>query len=786
MTTKDDGPDESGGLKGTFDANTTISESPDYGDEPPRLLMGLNDAPVQAPDGAVFKDGELLEHKLDGPFDQDKLLTVLRTVRKRLGDNYDAVWKTQEKPIEAWGKDKNEERWAQKFSERYVGITYGGPGQSYFGGGQWDGYIFSRAQPRMRKVTLYEYDSTEGNKHVVARRGTTQVLDWKDPDRIPIEHKRPPNQCVLGEWENNDDPAISIIGACQQTTTYGAIAHGFTVEDDLQYAGYAASEHSSALPIFTGKKPIGWPGEPVPGGKFYSVGSKGQGSVQFDSLTELQALRHPAFACDSKNIDPPMAPGTIVTYNPHGFIKSVKAMITPFENVVDIMRVRAEICRAMQGDPNVHHAYSPPARDWIKAPVPTETRINDWLKAVTNPAIPSRQKNETDGQYETRKKKWDTARRKEHSDYMKARETVQVVEVELPTSVQDPGSHIAFVLRVSGEDDPAKRRVQLFDTSSNTAYWVMEYQARRGLIARPIEGGIMDGCAFPSHVRQDAPKIPANSPMVGIGVTPKPDPTRLDAQLNALENARPVGLLRFVLTLRKPPEAPKPPSPWATPKPKTVGEQLGPDLFPNRFTWGGDIHKDEVLYISRLLRMYGDKPNENFYLSRLLRSLRGTPYFTNVQAWWFVFAPTGLFAKSMWARGAREMRPRDFAKTVLKLPKYFDKVTPPNAFPDPWARRTDVKYGPHYQLTHVLTATGSDVPKRIAKAFTWCRKKSALADGGNTSLKVEGYSVPKDILAILETLGSAHEYTTSRLDGAVPAPDDGRAGNDEIDWFRYG
>ena len=131
------------------------------------------------------------------------------------------------------------------------------------------------------------------------------------------------------------------------------------------------------------------------------------------------------------------------------------------------------------------------------------------------------------------------------------------------------------------------------------------------------------------------------------------------------------------------------------------------------------------------------------------------------------------------------MRPRDFKK-VLALDKYFKKETPKNSFPDPYAHRTDVKFGTHYQLTHVLTATGSDIPGRVGKAFTWCRKKSAMADGGTTSLKVDGFSVPKDIVAILDTLGSDAEYTTSALKDAVPAPDDGRAGSDEIDWFRYG
>lgn len=784
---QDNAPDESGGRKATYDANTTIREGSDYGDEPPRILMGINDAPVQAADGAEFKDGEIVKHELTGSFDKDKLLTVLRTVRKRLADDYKAVWETQDKTDPLWRKDPLEERWARTFSERYVGITYGGPGQAYFGGGHWEGFIFARAQPQMRKMTMYEYDAVDGDTHVVAKKGTTQVPKWQDPENIEAVHERPKHGVVLGDWEDNSgDPAIPIVGSCQQTSTFGAIAHGFTSEDDLQYAGYAASENTQKLPIFTGQTPLGWPGGPAPGGKFYTVGSTGKGDVKFNNLSELNVLREPSFATDPSKIDPPMAPGTIVTYNPHGFIDSVQAMLTPFEEKRDLMRVRAEICRTIQGDPTVNHPYKPPARDRIAAPVPTQDDITKWFKAITNAGIPSRKKNESDDDYDVRKKKWDKERKDEYDIYMKGWDTTKECKVEFSKSVQDPGSHITFVLRVTAEDDPAKRRVQLFDTSSNTAYWVMEYQARRGLIARPIEGGIMDGCAFPNSLRKEAVKIPANSPMVGIGVTPKPDPTKLDNHLKALETARPVGLVRLVLTMRKPPEKPKTPPPGAKPKSKNPGDALGPDLFPGRFTWLGDVHKDEVLYISRLLRMYGDKSDENFYISRLLRSLRATPFFTNVQAWWFVFIPTGVFAKSMWARGAREMRPRDFVKTVLKLPRYYDKVTPPKAFPDPYAHRDDLKLGTHYQLTHVLTATGSDVPGRIGKAFTWCRKKSALADGGSTSLKVDGFSVPKDIVAMMDTLGVADEYAVSRLQGAVAAPDDGRAGSDEIDWYRYG
>ena len=91
----DNTPDESGGRKATIDANTTISDGSDYGDEPPRILMGINDAPVQAPDGAVFKDGEIVKHELEGSFDTDKLLTVLKTVRKRLADDYGQVYRLE-------------------------------------------------------------------------------------------------------------------------------------------------------------------------------------------------------------------------------------------------------------------------------------------------------------------------------------------------------------------------------------------------------------------------------------------------------------------------------------------------------------------------------------------------------------------------------------------------------------------------------------------------------------------------------------------------------------------
>jgi hypothetical protein len=787
--------DESGGKKAKLDASTTISESIDYGDEPPRILMGLNDAPVQFPEGTLWKGDEAVRHEAS-TVGAAEVREILSAVRKRLDVSYDAMWKTQEKQIPLWSSDPDEERWAQKFSERYALITYGGPGQAYFNDGGWDPFIFSRAQARSRKVTLYEYDSVDDKgKYTTQRKGTTQVAGWQDPENVVATQGRPPNQSFLGEWEpaapaKREDAAISIIGACQQTTTFGAIAHGFTIEDDLQYAGYAASEHSGALPIFTGAKIPGFV-LPEAAGKFYTNGSALLGDEKIESLSEMRKFLAPSFACDPGKVPVPMAPGTILTYNPHAFMDTVEAMVYDIEynESGPAMKVRAEICRAIQGDPTANHPYKPPHRTAAPDSIQTHrARVKTWSDGMNAPFLPMKKKNEPDADYAIRKAAWKKDIADKTKKYSDQEWPVQRT-VKLPKSVQDPGSHICFVLRVSADEKPENKRVQLFDTSSNTAYWVMERQARRGLITRPLNGGIMDGCGFPKAGDGQRQAIPSNSPIVGVGVTPKPNPQRLSDALEALENARPIGLVRFALTVRKPPAAPKPPSPWAKPSKAKApqGADLGPELFPNQYTFGGGVQKGEIVYISRLLRMYGDAATQNFYLTRLLWSLRGTPYFSNLQPWWFVFIPVGLFAKSMWASDGRSMRPRDFVSTVLKLPRYFDKKTDPKAMPDPWVHRTDLKLNTHYRLTNVFTSTGGDVPDRTGKAFVWCRLKSALSDGGDSSLKADGYSPPKEMIKIMETLGVDADYQDPKGEVIVPPPDaGGRAGSDPLDYFRYG
>ena len=69
---------------------------------------------------------------------------------------------------------------------------------------------------------------------------------------------------------------------------------------------------------------------------------------------------------------------------------------------------------------------------------------------------------------------------------------------------------------------------------------------------------------------------------------------------------------------------------------------------------------DDVLYVSRMVRLYGDDPSKNHTMARLLWSLRNTPGFTDIRVWWLVYAPRGLLAKAMWAHGARSMRLTDF------------------------------------------------------------------------------------------------------------------------------
>ncbi|MDI1448616.1 hypothetical protein [Polyangium sp. 6x1] len=198
---------------------------------------------------------------------------------------------------------------------------------------------------------------------------------------------------------------------------------------------------------------------------------------------------------------------------------------------------------------------------------------------------------------------------------------------------QPGGSHIHQILRIHKD----KTRVQLFDANGGSqSRSAMEAEKDgdgrslgRGLVLEPGTGANMDTRAFSSVYSLD-------SGPNGVGI-PKAVPD-LQRQIEVMKKARPVGLARLVLTERK----------------GTTTE-----LMP-----------EHVLFVSKLLRTYGDEDHQNYTVTRYLWSLRNTPGFSSVQPWWFLFLPIGVLARCMWAVGGRKMKLSDFmAKHGPHAPK---------------------------------------------------------------------------------------------------------------------
>ncbi|MDC3961584.1 hypothetical protein [Polyangium jinanense] len=195
--------------------------------------------------------------------------------------------------------------------------------------------------------------------------------------------------------------------------------------------------------------------------------------------------------------------------------------------------------------------------------------------------------------------------------------------MEVKWEGQPGGSHIHHLLRIHKD----KTRVQLFDANGGSqSRGAMEAEKDgegrslgRSLAPEAGMGANMDTCAFSSIY-----SLPSGGPN-GVGI-PRAVPD-LQKQIEVMKRARPIGLARLVLTERKP------------------TSELAPE---------------DVLFVSKLLRTYGDQDHQNYTVTRYLWSLRNTPGFSSVQPWWFLFLPIGALARCMWAVGARKMKLADF------------------------------------------------------------------------------------------------------------------------------
>ncbi len=201
-----------------------------------------------------------------------------------------------------------------------------------------------------------------------------------------------------------------------------------------------------------------------------------------------------------------------------------------------------------------------------------------------------------------------------------------LVECNVTVNAQIQGSHAMAAIRYTKLVDDKTPALQLFNTSpSETARYRDEDS-----VFKPIGYDGMYDDEFMTSLDGHNP-----TRLIGMGVpAAAPDP---DA--GWLRKARPVGLARFVLLKRLSPTDP------------------------------GYGTMDQVVYVSRLLRTWGDAPDQNYGYAKYLWSVRDMPYYGHLEPHWVIFCPTGALAGAMWAMGARTKKLDELCATLQAAQK---------------------------------------------------------------------------------------------------------------------
>ena len=458
-----------------------------------------------------------------------------------------------------------------------------------------------------------------------------------------------------GAMNPNTDPAVSIACACQHLTTYGVLTRGFTLEQHLDGANLAASQNKGK-PLFDGKN----------GGMWYPTNLA---HLRVPVATGIEPMPPKAGAPtnSTESIAVPLRPGSAYCYNPFGDAKYTTAWVPPSWTEVD-----------KNGVPQLKKQHVGKSLDTVveeegqlKQP---RAQINDQEKGYTyvEPILTS------DAKY---------------GDVPPENLSIQV---DVPVSGQRKGSHIHLILRISKD----KKKVQLLDTTNGQP---LDEHVAHTLMEPTGKQGIYDG-NFMSQVYQ-------GTTFCGLGVPPEP-PEDLAEMAKFIRRARPIGLLRLVITERVPP---------------------------------AKMTDDHILYVSKMFRMYGEGEDDNFHISRCVWALRNMPGFTKLQGWFVIYTPQGELARMMWEHGARhrrlaEMEPVVFAAKkkkyeIKKANPKRDKVKDPLVEPTP-----GLSYVHDYRDTIVLTNAPNGT------CLYWHRKRSEL-NFGSTSESFQGNAIPDAILA---------------------------------------
>ncbi|WP_438041349.1 hypothetical protein [Sorangium sp. So ce128] len=366
--------------------------------EPPRLTTCLNMTPVDYPDGTTGAP-EFPAHELDLT-DATSIEQILAHIDARIHAPLDDAWAGPPGTDgeDEWVDDPAEEAWAKALSEAMFGQRYGGPGQCYFGDSKWDSFIFSR----MQKTSIdYMSQDVWG-----LRKKATAPATWLEVQIFKKQLEKR-NTDLVAMMTDNDDPAISICCACEHNATYGTITRGFTLEQHMNGACWAAGQNPGR-PIFDAQQ--------FPGGRWYPTKE-----ATLDVAAGLEKT-------------PPIGPGTIYCYNPFGDNKMVTGYVPIAWVVTDA-----------QGRPTVDQKHA----DHVLNDLPEKHSKHDAPKRMVTSSA-------------DQQSKIDTLLYSPSAPTSEAEAENMYVGVTLPATGQRKGSHIFFVLRVSKDE----KRIQKFDTSN--------------------------------------------------------------------------------------------------------------------------------------------------------------------------------------------------------------------------------------------------------------------------------------------------------------------------------
>ncbi len=518
----------------------------------------------QAQKGAAPpKDGTVPFHKLPEPISAADLGKIIDHVVRRLtqADAFDDAWDEQFGPECSWHPDPDdaESDWARVVTELFLGAAY------------------------MMPLVAYDMDSRLDNS--TRARGFTMPLEsWNQYVFSRIERR--PRRVAYGTVIQN---RIDSHGRKYQQAVHSGAFNVTSWDDPEPPTRIAEPEAENADPAVS----IAVCCEHL---ATYGVLSRGFSLV--DDLNgiglpassramDAQAFSRGAWVPSAELIDvpavfkqaPKLTPGSVFVYSPDGGLTTIEMKLSNYELkyrrdqcLIELFRTRVSV-GVNQFDDKVR----------LKDAAPDYSKEIERDKAATDKAFAETQAvfdKLVDGPTKT---KWqgvlDHAKELAAATIEDRRRLNKDTSVQLKTVTlgqQLSGSHIQLILRVP----PEKNRLQFLDvTVSDTTVSSLAKNADE--VVLQVHNALVDGNATTAIPNR------AGKAFFGVGVLPPVAGDQLTEQAKWLAKARPVGLARLAITMRVP-----------------------------------MITLQHVLYVSRLIRMYGDADEDNYTISRLLWSLR--------------------------------------------------------------------------------------------------------------------------------------------------------------------